>query len=203
MRILALCLILSSFGRTQDSGEAVRFAEARKLYFQGSDGDKAAYSEADKQFSQLYRQHRNEPRVKIYYGSLRLLEASHTWALWKKNSLSREGILLMNEAVATAPSDLEVRFIRAATTYDLPSFFHLREQSEQDCAYLADRAERAAKTGELEPRLAAASLYFRGVFLRDARNSDAAATAWRKAIALAPQSRAARESKEALNKSGS
>lgn len=201
MKVVATVLILSLFSVAQTLDQLPQFKQARHLYFQGSDGDKKAYGQADEQFSELYRQHRNDPRVQVYYGSLQLVEAAHTWALWKKNALSREGIELMDKAVASAPSDLEVRFIRAATTYDLPGFFHRREQSEQDFAYLADRAETAAKKGTLEPRLAAASLYFHGAFLRDAHKLEAATAAWKDAIAIAPQSRAARESREALNKS--
>lgn len=177
-----------------------RFEHARTLYYAGADGDRAAYSEADKIISTLYQQFPGQPRVEVYYGSLRLLEASHTWALWKKNALSKQGIQLMDAAVKASTDDLEVRFVRAATTYDLPAFFHRRDQSERDFAYLADRAWIAAKDGRLEPRLAAASLYYRAKFLRDAGNMQAAMELWKQAIKLAPQSRAARDSLEELKK---
>ena len=176
------------------------FGHARKLYFEGSDGDKKAYDEADKMFSGLYQYHGNVPQIEVYYGSLRLLEAAHTWAVWKKNSLSKEGLQLMDAAVGAAPGDLEVRFVRAVTTYGLPGFFHRKEQSEQDFNFLAKRAVAAAKSGALESRLAAASLYYHGEFLHGARQNEAAIAEWKQAIALAPQSRAARESREAIGK---
>ena len=191
MKLPIALLIFWAFSNSQ-------FEQARKLYYQGADGNSAAYASADKLFSSLYREHSHEPRIEVYYGSLRLLEASHTWALWKKNSLSKEGIQLMDAAVQKAPSDLEVRFVRAATTYDLPAFFHRKEQSEQDFAYLADRVG----DGSLEPRLAAASLYYHAEFLRQAGKKSAAVDFWKKAIELAPDSRAARDSRDELKKSG-
>ncbi len=178
------------------------FAQARALYYRGADGDKQAYEQANHLFTKLYKEDGGSPRIEAYYGSLRLLEASHTWALWKKNSLSKEGIRLMDKAVKAAPNDLEIRFVRAATTYDLPGFFHRKEQSAQDFAYLAQRAPKAAHSGELEPRLAAASLYFHGEFLNDANEPSEAVAAWKAAIALAPNSRAARDSREELKKLG-
>ncbi|MDQ2711192.1 MAG: hypothetical protein M3Y24_02970 [Acidobacteriota bacterium] len=195
MKLLLSFLIFWAFSNPQ-------FEQARTLYYQGADGNNAAYASADKLFSSLYGEHSDEPRIEVYYGSLRLLEASHTWALWKKNSLSKQGIQLMDAAVQGAPSDLEVRFVRAATTYDLPGFFHRKQQSEQDFAYLAERAAEASKTGALEPRLAAASLYYHAEFLREAGKNVDARQFWTQAINLAPKSRAARDSREELKKTG-
>ena len=203
MRIVAGLFALASIVVGASSVLPPDFRQARQLYFQGADGDKKAYDESDKLFSDLYQQHGNVPQIEVYYGSLRLLEAEHTWALWRKNSLSKEGIQLMDAAVGAAPGDLEVRFVRASTTYRLPGFFHRKEQSQKDFEYLAKRASESARNGALEPRLAAASLYYHGEFLKDSGQTTAAATVWEKAIALAPQSRAARESRAALDKTAS
>ncbi len=199
MRLAACLLALLSLAFAEKA-VSPEFQQARELYYQGAGGDKQAYEHADKLFTELYRQRGNDARVKAYYGSLRLLEASHTWALWKKNGLSKEGIQLMDSAVSEAPDDLEVRFVRAATTYDLPGFFHRKEQSERDFDVLAERAEIAAREGSLEPRLAAASLYYHGEFLRDAGKKQAAMASWKQAIVIAPESRAAGQSRDALSK---
>ncbi len=199
MKLFASILLLTALLHGQAPESTPAFKQARTLYFQGADGDSKAYDRADQLFSQLREKHPNSPRIQVYYGSLRLVAASHTWLLWKKNALSREGIELMDAAVTAVPSDLEVRFVRAATTYDLPGFFHRKEQSAQDFAYLAERAPAAARSGALEPRLAAASLYYHGVFLQESGKPDAARSAWNQAVALAPQSRAARESREKLD----
>ncbi|MBS0278385.1 MAG: hypothetical protein JSR81_12250, partial [Proteobacteria bacterium] len=97
-------------------------ARARELYYKGIKGDKNALRESDRLFARLHSAAPDRPVVQAYYGSLRLLEAGRTWALWRKNALSREGLQHLDQAVERSPGDLEVRFLRAATTYHLPGF---------------------------------------------------------------------------------
>lgn len=200
MKFFLLLAIVSLVSATAGPFPATEFDQARKLYYQGADGDKKAYDRAAELLLSLRKQCPNDPHIEAYYGSLRLVAASRTWAIWTKNSLSREGIQLMDAAVASAPENLDIRFVRAVTTYSLPSFFHRTQQSNQDFDFLAKRAVQAAHDGRLEPRLAAASLYYHGEFLRQSSNLRQAVEAWKQAIQLAPQSRAARESKAELAK---
>lgn len=195
LRVLLLSLSLLPVLSARPPEQPNSFSEARKLYYTGSDGDQRASAEAAKLFAKLYKANKRSPRVQVYRGSLLLLEASHTWALWKKNSLSKEGLALMDQAVLAAPDDLEVRFVRAITTRALPSFFQRSAQSEADFNFLASRAHDR----RLEPRLGAASLYYHGKFLSEQGKQQAAIAAWKQAITIAPHSRAARESLEALN----
>ena len=134
----------------------------------------------------------DDPLVTVYYGSLRLLEAQRTWALWKKNSLSKQGVQLMDHAVSATPNNLEVRFVRAATDRNLPSFFGRKEQAQSDLGFVVRRAEEAVRQGVLEPRLAAASFLYYGELCRDQSRSDEAMEAWRTAVRLAPDSHAGR-----------
>lgn len=202
MRVAGCLLAFLSFTLAEKRALPPDFEQARDLYYQGAGGNQQAYEQADKLFAVLYQQESKDPRIQVYYGSLRLLEASHTWALWKKNGLSKEGIQLIDSAVNEAPGDLEVRLVRAATTYDLPGFFHRKKQSESDFDFLAAYAETAARTGALEPRLAAASLYYHGEFLQDSGKKNAAVVSWKQAIAIAPQSHAANQSRDALKRAG-
>ena len=81
--------------------------------------------------------------ITAYSGSLELLEAARTWAVWKKHTLSQEGLAQMDSAVNAAPDNLEARFVRALTTWHLPFFFHRKAQAESDLAAIAPRAEQA------------------------------------------------------------
>ena len=201
MRIAALLALPALLlAESEAPNPPTQFEQARNLYYKAIEGDKKAYRSAQTLFSQMYCEEPMTPIVQVYYGSLRLLEASNTWALWNKNRLSREGIVLMDRAVAAQPASLEIRFVRAVTTYHLPGFFHRKQQSKQDFAYLARAAAQAARTGALEPRLAAASLYFHGELLHDAGQDELARASWRNAIAAAPSSPAAQGAREALEK---
>lgn len=174
--------------------------QARDLYYQGIYGDKDAGEKADDLFAKLHRDSPDHPLISVYFGSLRLLEAQHTWALWKKNSLSKEGIQLMDEAVKKDPESLEVRFVRAATERSLPSFFGRKEQAASDLQFIVQRAAPAAQKGEFEPRLAAASFFYYGEWCRELSRLPEAKRAWRMAVNIAPESNGARKSSAELDK---
>ena len=166
--------------------------QAKTLYYEGVEGNESAEKQSDKIFSALYGQMPGDPLISVYYGSLRLAEAKHTWALWRKNSLSRQGIQLMDSAVEKAPDRLEIRFVRAATEYELPAFFGRTQQCRDEFAYLAQRAVKAAQDGSLDPTLAAASLYYHAEFCKGQSRFKEATEALRRAAEVAPESRAGR-----------
>lgn len=174
------------------------FQQARRLYYEGTYGNKSAASQGDKLFSKLFKESPQDPLVKVYYGSERLLEASHTWAIWKKYSLSKQGIQCMDNAVEGAPNDLEVRFVRAITTYNLPSFFERKKQSEADFSYLSSRVPKAAEQGRLEPDIASSALLFYGRICQSQNHPQRAIAAWTSAHSIAPLSKAGKDAAEEL-----
>ena len=140
---------------------------------------------------------RDNPLVSVYFGSLRLIEAQHTWALWKKNALSKEGIQLMDQAVAAAPGNLEVRFVRGATERELPGFFGRKAQAKEDIAAIV-RNPGAQSAKVLEPRLAAASFYYYALDCLDVGKKSEADTALRTAVRIAPDSHSGHMAAEKL-----
>ena len=160
------------------------------MYYQGIYGDRSAGAQSVELFTKLHEQAPKEPLVEVYYGSLRLLEAGRTWALWKKNSLSREGVGLMDEAVKAQPANLEIRFVRAATELRLPTYFGRKQQAENDLSAIVKTAEQEAKSGQFEPSLAAASFYYYGETCEETSKAAEAVAAWRAAVRIAPDSRA-------------
>ena len=176
--------------------------QARDLYYQGIYGDRAAGEEADKLFSALHKQSPDDPLISVYFGSLRLLEAQHTWAVWRKNSLSKQGIRTMDQAVGKEPANLEIRFVRAATERHLPSFFGREQQAASDLEYIVQRASGAVRKGEFEPRLAAASFFYYGEWCRNQSRLQDAKQAWQTAVNIAPGSNGGRKSSAELNKIG-
>ncbi len=173
------------------------FKQARDLYYQGIYGDKGAGSRADTLFTNLHEQNPNEPLVTVYFGSMRLLEAEHTWALWKKNSLSKQGIQLMDAAVAAAPQNLEVRFVRGATERELPGFFGRKQQAKDDIRTIV-KSPAFKQPLSFEPRLVAASLYYYALDCLDAGNRTEALNALRRSVEAAPDSHAGRLAAEKL-----
>jgi hypothetical protein len=129
----------------------------------------------------------SDPLVMAFRGSLLLLESSRSMAPWKKGKLAKDGLTLMDKAVEMKPDDLEIRFVRAASTRGLPGFFKRAEESERDLAGIAGRVQ----AGSTEPRVASASLLFHAENLEKRKDRDGARRACSKAVSIAPGTPAA------------
>jgi hypothetical protein len=88
--------------------------------------------------------------------------------------------------VAQAPDEPEARFIRAATSWHLPGFYHRRAQCEADFALLAARAEADVRAGKLLPELGAATFNYWGQILLGRNDAAGANTAFATAVRIAP-----------------
>jgi len=143
---------------TASAGETI--SQAKQLYYEGINGNKQSLEKSTRMFSDLASIEPDNPEVQAYHGSILLLQAGRTWAVWKKYELSKAGLASLDEAVRRAPSNLEVRFVRAATTMHLPSFFSRDQQSKEDLTIIAKGASTAVSKHELDARIAAAALFF-------------------------------------------
>jgi hypothetical protein len=161
-----------------------RLADARKEYFADLQGERAAGAKARASFAELSRDYPGNPVVDAYSGSLELLDAARTWAVWDKRKLANEGLSKMDQAVNRAPDDLEARFIRAASAWHLPFFYKRREQSASDFTFIASRAEAAVAKGSLPPELGAAALDYYGQVLADHSDSHGAKQAFEAAVRI-------------------
>jgi hypothetical protein len=153
------------------AADATLYATARARYYEAVDGRSESLGEARELFRKLRESDGSNPKVLAYTGSIELMEASRAIAPWKKGRLAKEGLQLLDDAVARAPQDLEVRFVRAASTFRLPEMFRRREQSEKDFAWLASRVSAAAASGVLDARVAAAALHHHRLITERARRA--------------------------------
>ena len=171
--------------------------EAIRLHLEGVAGDDDA---AERALGRLIELHGADPADNLtaaYLGSARVLAAKRYLAPWKKGETCMQGLALLDEAVESAPEDLEIRFLRAVSTYPLPAFFRRRAESAADFAWLAARCEKAVEDERLSPAVAALSLVRHG----DVHAPDdlaSARDAWQLACELAPGTEAAREAAEKL-----
>ncbi len=204
--LMALSLVFPTVAFSQgtlqpaprSAGFEQRLAEARKLYFADLEGDHAAAEKAHASFAELSRDFPGDSVVDAYNGSLELLDAARTWAIWDKRRLANEGLSKMDQAVNRAPGDLETRFIRAASTWHLPFFYKRREQAESDFTLIAPQAEAAVAKGTLPPELAAAALDYYGQVLIDRSDSHGAKQAFEAAVRIDGSSPAGRDALKRL-----
>ena len=192
--VQALGLLASA---TPDLAQQV--GAARLDYFRGLTGDGDAADRAQAEFASLERAHPRDATVMAYEGSLQLLDAARTWAVWNKHKLATEGLAKLDRAVEIAPEDLEVRFIHAETTWHLPFFYHRKEQAEQDFAFIAPRAELAAVRGTLAPQIAAAALDNYGHILAGKGDSSGARQVFLAAVRVDSASPGGRDASKHLS----
>jgi tetratricopeptide (TPR) repeat protein len=166
-----------------------RLGVARTAYFKViTSNDEAASRQAHTALAELEQAYPGDPVAKAYHGSLELLDAAHSWAVWNLHKQAADGLTLLDEAVNQAPDEPEARFIRAATSWHLPGFYHRKAQCEADFALLAGRAEEDARRGRLPPELAAATYNYWGQILVNRGDIAGAQGAFRAALRVAPQS---------------
>jgi hypothetical protein len=159
----------------------------KALYYKAVDGDKASGARAAAELDKLRQTTPDDPLVLAYRGSVFLLESSWAMAPWRKGRLAKEGLAMMDRAVTIAPENLEVRFVRAATTRRLPGIFRRSEESAADFAHIAPRAADAVRAGKLEPRVATAALHSHALNREKGGDRTAAREACRIAVAIGPK----------------
>ena len=163
------------------------FAEAKDLFYRSVAGDHDALPAAQKKLEDLGGGSSSDPQVVAYTGAAKLLQAARA-PFWEKPQLGREGLDLEDRAVAMAPKDLEVRFLRGVTAYQLPEFLGRRATATSDLAYVASVAEQAARDGRLDPRAAAADLVYDGKVREEKYDAAGAIADWRAAVRISPDS---------------
>ncbi len=189
--------------RSDPTNAQLKLALAKLLYFQGvADGGEPA-----QRSEEMLRALRDGPDaasmntqvLQVYLGSLTLLRAARTLAVWNKASLADEGLAMMDKAVMANPDNPEVVFIRGVSTFHLPFFFDRSKQSASDFAWLAPRAGKAFEEGTLDAMLATAALYHHGLCVMES-DKNAAIAAWREAATIGPQTPAGKDAIKQLRK---
>jgi hypothetical protein len=135
-----------------------------------------------------------------YLGATTMLASAYEGWPPTKGKLARQGLELLDAAVAAEPANVEVRFLRGMTSYRLPGFFKRGAIAAADLAFVAERATTAAASGALARGQAAAALYHHGLLRADADDLPAARAAWEEAVAIAPDSAPGKAAAVELNK---
>ena len=175
-----------------------RLAAAKELFYAAVAGDRPALPRSEQMFEELGGATAADPEVVAYMGAVRLLEAARAPFPWDKAVLGREGLALEDRAVAMAPDDLEVRFLRGVTSYELPRFMGRWNSAVADLTRVAQVAEHEADAGRLDRRAAAADLDYYGKILEQKYDAPGAIAAWRAAVRLNPDSPGGRDAAKHL-----
>jgi hypothetical protein len=181
LRALVLTLLVSGIAVGED------WTTVKGLYYKAVDGDRSAGARAATLLDEMQRSRSDDPLLLAYRGSVFLLESSWAVAPWRKGKLAKRGLAMMDRAVELSPRQIEVRFVRAATTMRLPGIFRRGEQSASDFAEIAPLVPDAVRSGKLEARLGTAALHSHAVNREEAGDHAGARQACGLAVELGPQ----------------
>jgi len=119
------------------------------LYARGLAGDKQAVIDCVSALEAHLAQQPNDQRARVYLGSCWTLRSRDLPIGLSKLTALRKGIVLMDQAAASAPDDPKVFLVRAVTNEALPRFLGRSSAARQQLNDLVDLAEK--NPGTLSP----------------------------------------------------
>lgn len=174
-------------------------AEGRALFYRAVGGEAQLVRACQEHWTRLRDADPANPLAAAYLGATITFSASLERWPPRKGELAKRGLLLLEDAVAGAPDDVEVRFLRGMASRNVPAFFGRRAVAREDLTYAARAAPAAVAAGRLDRSVAAASLYHYGLLREADRDASAARDAWRAAVDLGPDTPPGRKAREKLN----
>lgn len=126
MKILLVGILLTVF--TSNFTQAYDIKKIREDYITAINSS----DKADELYNQLSAIKNPDPLLLAYLGSVQALKAKHAWNPVSKLSYLNQGFKTINSAVAKAPNEIEVRFLRFSLEYYVPSFLGFSKNLHND-----------------------------------------------------------------------
>ena len=127
--------------------------------------------------------------LQAYLGSVYTLDSRDAWPGPGKLTYLRNGGRWLDGAVASAPDNPAVRFVRAIDYYELPFFFGKGKTARDDFQILLKQIDGEVKTPYLlNIETQQAIYYYAGLSFKQLSQIPQAKTAWQAGLALDPKS---------------
>ena len=171
---LVLCIAAAALAGTPAE------REIEELYRKGLMGDKEAVEQCIAKLEEGLRSQPKNELARVYLGSAYTLRSRDLGFGPKKLQVLRQGLRVMDEAVANAPDEPKVRLGRALTTSALPGIFGRSAESRNDFLQLAATAKKAP--GMFEPSDLPIVYYNAGLASKANGNDAQAIQLWREGL---------------------
>lgn len=117
-----------------------RFDKIISLYKKGAKGNVTAVQEANELLERLRLDYPDHPHAEAYHGSIMLLIARDKTNPLERLKWAKNGLKLLDKAVAAAPHDSRIRYLRGRSAYRLPEKYFQRTRTViEDYTFLIDR----------------------------------------------------------------
>jgi hypothetical protein len=135
----------------------------------------------------LTREQPDNHLLQAYLGSVYTLDSRDAW--WGPDKLTylRKGGKFLDAAVAAAPDNPAVRFVRAIDYYELPFFFGKGATAHDDFQILVKQIDGETKTPyTLDPETRQGIYYYAGLSFKHSSEVPQAKDAWERGLKFAP-----------------
>jgi hypothetical protein len=180
--LLVCALLFSSHVRAADPFQDPLILEVQALNDRSVDGDKKATTELVEKLEKLTAEHPDNYLLLAYLGSAYTLACRDAFPGPSKLTYLKNGLKTMDDAVAKAPNDPAVRFIRAINNYNLPAIISRRDNARADFEILVRQIDKDPSL--LATKTRQAIYYYAGLSFRDTRHLPEAKKAWQTGLAL-------------------
>lgn len=153
--------------------------EIAELYRKALSGDKAAVEQCIAKLDDALKSEPANQLARVYLGSAYTLRSRDLGFGPKKLQVLKQGVAVMNDAVAAAPNEPKVRLARALTTSALPGILGYKAETRKDFEELTAMAQRTPEKfeeGDLQ-----IVFYNAGLAARENRQRDRAIELWKEA----------------------
>ena len=143
----------------------------------------------------------NNHLLQAYLGSVYTLDSRDAWPGPGKLTYLKNGGKELDAAVAAAPDNPAVRFVRAINYYELPWFFGKRQTARDDFQTLLKQIDGEVKSDyALNVETQQAIYYYAGLSFKQVSQPDQAKKAWQRGVALDAKSELAGKMNAELGK---
>jgi hypothetical protein len=154
--------------------------EIQELYRLGLKGDKQAVEACISKLEAVLQTQPANHVARVYLGSAYTLRSRDLGFGPKKLQALKQGLAVMDEAVAAAPNEPKVRLARALTTSALPALFGRGAESRKDLADLLETAQ--SNPAKFEKGDLQIVFYEGGVAAERAGDPARASALWKQAL---------------------
>jgi tetratricopeptide (TPR) repeat protein len=117
-----------------------RLDKIKSLYKEGAKGNVTTVQEANQLLEQLRLDYPDHPLAEAYHGSIMLLIARDKTNPLERLKWAKNGLNLLDKAVAAAPHDSRIRYLRGRSAYRLPEKYFQRTRTViEDYSFLSDQ----------------------------------------------------------------
>jgi tetratricopeptide (TPR) repeat protein len=153
-----------------------RLDKIKSLYKEGAKGNLTAVQEANQLLERLRLDYPDHPIAEAYHGSIMLLIARDKTNPLDRLKWAKNGLKLLDKAVAATPHDSRIRYLRGRSAYRLPEKYFQRTRTIiEDYSFLIDQELlQEGNLGNMDIDYSKLTYELGEAYRRIGRNEDAA-----------------------------